>query len=339
MDPSSHVAGDPVPRDGRVVVFRALPGLGDFLCAVPSFRALRAARPDVEIALVGLRDTAPLAARFGRYIDRFLPFPGFPGLPERRPDVRRIPGFLAAVQSWNFDLAIQLHGAGEVSNHVVGLFGARRAAGHYPKHASAPDASLFLPWTEECSEVRRGLRLMAHLGWESDDERLEFPIDPAAAAEVDALAERDVLRSPYVVLHPGASTANRRWPAASFAAVADDLAAAGYAVVLTGSREERDVTASVAAAMHAPVLDLAGRTGLDALAIVLRGAALLVCNDTGVSHLAAALRVPSVVIFRDSSVERWAPLDRRLHRVAEGRVRHVLSEARRLLRSTEPHAA
>jgi ADP-heptose:LPS heptosyltransferase len=338
MDPSTRAAGDPVPRNGRVVVFRALPGLGDFLCAVPSLRAMRRARPDVEISLVGLPETAALAARYRGYVDRFLPFPGFPGLPERRPDVRRIPGFLAAVQAWDFDLAIQLHGAGTVTNQVAALLGARRLAGHYPKPGPSPDAALFLPWVEECSEVRRGLRLMAHLGWASDDERLEFPIEPAAESQLAAV-DGAPLKTPYAVIHPGASTTNRRWPAASFAAVADDLARAGYGIVLTGTEHERDVTAAVARAMAAPAIDLAGRTNLDVLAAVLRRASLLVCNDTGVSHLAAALDVPSVVVFRDSSIDRWAPLDRERHRVATGPVRQVLSEARRLLRRSEPHAA
>src|SRR5215210_7580043 len=89
MYPRSDSPGDRVPADGRIVVLRALPGLGDLLCAVPSLRAIRLARPDVEISLIGLPATAPLALRFARYIDRFFAFPGFPGLPDRRPDVRR----------------------------------------------------------------------------------------------------------------------------------------------------------------------------------------------------------------------------------------------------------
>jgi ADP-heptose:LPS heptosyltransferase len=48
---------------------------------------------------------------------------------------------------------------------------------------------------------------------------------------------------------------------------------------------------------------------------VLSGARVLVCNDTGVSHLADALKVPSVVISTGKNPERWAPIDRRLHRV------------------------
>ncbi|HEY0444671.1 MAG TPA: glycosyltransferase family 9 protein [Candidatus Limnocylindrales bacterium] len=339
MEPSTHVAGDAVPADGRIVVFRALPGLGDFLCAVPSLRAIRRVRPDVEIHLVGLPATAPLARRFVAYVDRFHPFPGFPGLPEQRPDVRRIPGFLAAMQSWQFDLAIQLHGTGNLTNPIAALFGARHLAGHHPRTVASPDAARFVPWTEECSEIRRGLRLMAHLGWRSDDEALEFPIDPAAEDDVAALGRGDVLGRPYVVLHPGASTPARRWPATAFAEVGDALADAGYGIVLSGTEPERAVTAAVAAGMRAPALDLAGVTGLDALAVIVRNASLLVSNDTGVSHLAAALRIPSVVVFRDSSVERWAPLDRQLHRVAQGPARQVLSEARRLLRGQRPHAA
>jgi ADP-heptose:LPS heptosyltransferase len=42
---------------------------------------------------------------------------------------------------------------------------------------------------------------------------------------------------------------------------------------------------------------------------------LLVCNDTGISHLADALGTRSVVIFSHSDPQKWAPLNRQLHRV------------------------
>jgi ADP-heptose:LPS heptosyltransferase len=97
--------------------------------------------------------------------------------------------------------------------------------------------------------------------------------------------------------------------------VADALAAQGLQVVLTGTAQESGLTRAVQQAMTAPALELAGRTSLGAVAVLVSNARLVVCNDTGVSHLAAALRIPSVVIFSNSDPHRWAPLDRKLHRI------------------------
>ena len=123
-------------------------------------------------------------------------------------------------------------------------------------------------------------------------------------------------------MSPGATSAStparlpsRRWPPERFAAVADALAGDGFQIVLTGAAGEAPLTMAVRAAMRAPAVDLAGKTGLGSLGVLLRGAALLVCNDTGVSHIAAALRLPSVVIASGSDPARWAPIDGERHRV------------------------
>ena len=328
----------------RVAVFRALPGLGDFLCAVPALRALRAGGPDLEITLIGLPVNAGLAERFGRYVDRFVAFPGFPGLPEQEPDVRALPAFLQAMHGERFDLAIQMHGSGELTNKVVELLGAARTAG-YARAGQMPSGDgRWLPWRDEDAEIRRWLRLMAQLGWASEDASLEFPVDPAGDRELDQLVAnvepmRTALSGRYVCIHPGASVRARRWPAARFAQVADELAARGYAVVVTGSADEADVAQAVVEAMRAPAVSVAGLTSLDALAVLLRRSSLLVSNDTGIAHLADALRVPSVVVFRDSSIRRWGPLDRTLHRVSRGPAPRVVEEALGLLGEGRTHAA
>ena len=309
-----RVPGLPAPR--RIVIMRATPGMGDMLCAVPAFRALRTAFPRAHIALITVEWLEPLVRRYTHYIDELIPFPGYPGIPELGFDVCRLPAFFASMHARNFDLAIQMHGNGSISNPFTILLGAKLNAGWYQPGAYCPDQSLFLPYVDDEHEICRQLRLLAHLGIPHRGYHLEFPLYGSDFEELGAITEAACLREgEYVCLHPGATEPARRWCPGSFAAVGDALARQGLQIVLTGTSTELGLAQAVAGAMRSSALNLAGRTGLGTLAALLSRARLVVCNDTGVSHLAAALRVPSVVLFTTTSPERWAPLDSHLHRV------------------------
>ena len=329
----SHGRFPTPPR--RIIILRALQ-LGDLLCAVPALRALRAAFPSAEAVLVGLPWARAFVRRYAAYLDGFREFPGFPGLPERVPDVPGIPVFLAGIQCEAFDLALQLHGSGPFVNPLTLLFGARRAAWFYLPGDYCPDPQWFMPWPDHGLETRRLLGLMEFLGIPAHGEELEFPIGEEDRRFLARLAPfTECSSADCVCVHPGASVPQRRWPAKQFAAVADALAARGLRVVLTGSAGELKLTRQVQQAMRHPALDLAGCTDLGAVAALLEGARLLVCNDTGVSHLAAALGTPSVVISTGDNPGRWAPADGRRHRVlnrdAGAEPRDVLRHADELL--------
>jgi ADP-heptose:LPS heptosyltransferase len=323
-------------------VFRALQ-LGDLLCAVPALRALRAAHPAAHVTLVGLPWARELVDRYARYIDGFVEFPGHPRLPEQTFRAEASDEFLSAVRARRFDLAIQMHGSGEISNTIVAGFGARRTFGFCPSEAPPP-CDGFLPYPVHLSEIRRHLALMTHLGFPARGETLEFPARPTDHRELADLPEATRLsRGAAVCLHAGGRTPARRWAPERFAAVGDALAQRGLSVVLTGSEAERGITGRIRESMTAPAMDLAGRTSLGALAALLRRARLLVSNDTGVAHLGEAVGAPSVVLFAPSEISRWAPHDRRRHRVvspvASATPSQVLAEADALLGSPVSAAA
>lgn len=300
----------------RVAVFRALQ-LGDLLCAIPALRALRSGLPDAEITLIGLPWASAFVRRFAGVLDRFVEFPGFPGLPEREPDLASLPGFLAAAQAAHYDLAIQMHGRGDLTNSIVAALGAKATAGFCPPGGPCPDPMRFLRWPESGTEIHRCIALTDFLGLPRAGDRLEFPLDDDEVAQGKVLLARHrIAPRRFVCMHPGARLYTRRWPAEYFAPVAQDIVRRGFAVVLTGSDEEALLTRRISRALPpGSFVDLAGRTTLGAFAAILRHARLLVCNDTGVSHVAAALRVPSIVISCGADPRRFAPLDHVLHEV------------------------
>ncbi|WP_433336536.1 glycosyltransferase family 9 protein [Spirillospora sp. CA-294931] len=109
----------------------------------------------------------------------------------------------------------------------------------------------------------------------------------------------------HVVVHPAASESEAAWPPERCAEAVRLLAAAGHRVVVTGDRDEKDLTAYVAGDTG---LDLGGRTTLPMLASVLARARALVAGNTGPAHLAAAVGTPVVSLFAAAvPAARWAP--------------------------------
>lgn len=297
----------------RIAVFRAL-NLGDLLCAIPAMRALRAECPEADITLIGLPGMADFARRFSRYFTSFASFPGAPGLPEQPFDREALLRFLIREKDLHYDLVLQMHGKGSVTNPLACMLPATHYAGFHEPGEFCPDPELFIPYPDDIPEVRRHLRLIEHLGLRTFGEALEFPVSEKEWESFDSLAALHGFGSAnFVCVHPGARDMRRWWSPGKFAQVADALAEKGNTVIFTGTAGETGVVAAVRAQMKQRSIDLSGKTDLGVLAALIARARLLVSNDTGVSHIAAAMGTPSVIIFLASDPVRWAPLDSEIH--------------------------
>jgi ADP-heptose:LPS heptosyltransferase len=253
-----------------LLAYRAL-GLGDFVCGLPALRALRAAFPAHELVLAAPAALAPLV-RLADVADRHV---------ATAPLAPAPPGA---------DVAVNLHGRGPESHALL------RAARPGRLIAFACGEHDGPAWRPDEHEVRRWCRLLEESGIPADPSRLE--LEPPAAPHPEAVT----------IVHPGAASAARRWPAERWAAVARALRARGERIVVTGSAEERGLAAAVAdGAGLARSSVLAGRTDLLGLAALVAGARRVLCGDTGVAHLATAFGTPSVVLFGPTPPEEWGP--------------------------------
>jgi ADP-heptose:LPS heptosyltransferase len=296
----------------KIAVFRALQ-LGDMLCAIPAIHALRNAYPNAEITLLSLPWAKWLVKRFDNYFDRFIHFPGFPGLPEQAFDPGAFAEFLPLIQREKFDLVLQMQGNGSIVNSMIELFGAKHAAGFSTEGHYAPDYNLFMPYPDQGSEIDRHIALMGFLGIPSQGNSLEFPLNATDLQQLDYLA-LPVERGHYVCIHPGSRGTWRQWPTEHFAALGDFCYEQGYKVVITGTKDEANITSEVIAKMGYEAIDATGKTSINTVAALINDAALLISNCTGVSHIAAALKTPSIVISMDGEPERWGPINKQLHR-------------------------
>lgn len=301
----------------KVVIFRALQ-LGDMLCAIPAFRAIRSLYREAEISLVGLPWSREFVRRFPKYLDRFISFPGYPGLPEKPADVRQFPQFIRSMQKEKFALAIQMHGNGVLTNGLVTLFGAKRVAGFYEASHFVPNKKNFSLYPDT-HEIRRNLKLARILGASQLSEDLEFPVWRSDFLALESVRHlKETMREPYVCLHPGARLAEKRWSPENFARIGDHLASRGYRIILTGSSWEAEIIAAVEGAMKFPTVNTAPLDlPLGALAALIKESRLFVSNDTGAAHLATAVGTPSVTVFIATDPGIWGPLRKDRHRVVQ----------------------
>jgi ADP-heptose:LPS heptosyltransferase len=106
---------------------------------------------------------------------------------------------------------------------------------------------------------------------------------------------------PYCVLHVGAGSPLRYWPAARWLALADALAARGLRPVWSAGPKELDLVESIDPQHR--YASLAGKLNLAQLWHLLAGARLLVVPDTGISHLAKLTHTPTVCLYGPGSAQ------------------------------------
>lgn len=261
-----------------VLVLRAL-GLGDAVSGVAALRGVRRAWPSGRLVLAAPEATGGWLRRLG-LVDEVLPTSGLAPLDWPNPDGPAI--------------AVNLHGRGPQSHQTLQATSPDRLEAFRCLEAGYDDGPA---WRQDEHEVERWCRLVRTAGGACGPEDLR-------------LARRGVRRR-YVVVHPGAAAASRRWPAERWTTVVEALVRRGVGVVVTGTTGERELCARVASG---GARDASGALDLDDLADLVAGAMLVLCADTGVGHLATAYATPSVLLFGPTPPAWWGPaIDPDLH--------------------------
>jgi ADP-heptose:LPS heptosyltransferase len=310
-------------RVQRVLLVR-LRSIGDTVLMTPCLAALKAWRPDLEIAVVSEQLAAPLLE-------------GHPLVDEliiAKQPVRSRASLIARLRNARFDVAFNMHG-GSTGTILARLSGARHSAGYrglplswlLSDRAPSPDVIL---GRSRIHSVEQQLALLNWSGVPLPESRPRLSLLVRSEITARLRARLRTLGGPawneavaavaggFGCIVPGAAFESKRWTTEGFAAVADHLSERWNlpSVVIAGQGQE-GLARAVASATRArsPVLD---GLSLKELAALLEMARVFVGNDSGPMHIAAALGRPVVAVWGSSDSTVWHPWTETPWRVVDG---------------------
>lgn len=294
-----------VPAPRRILVIK-WGALGDLVASTVALRALRETWPSAHMTALA----NPLLAQIcppGTLVDEILPLgPELLGR-EKRPGAYR--ALIRRLRSARFDWAVNLRWNSERSALLARLSGAPVRAG------SGPRALAFL-YTHRAPiprgrrhEFHRHLDILAPLGivparvvpfvYRSPDD-LHLGEDLFRAA--------GLRRASTVGMHPGASRPSKAWPAERYGELAARLTGRhGLRVLVTWGPGEESLAREVARRGSGGAVLAPATPGVGALAAVIGGCGLCVCNYSGPMNVAMAVETP-LVALGSTSPEDWGPL-------------------------------
>jgi len=289
----------------RSVLCIRLDSLGDVLMCTPAMRAIRQSRPGRMLTLLTSASGAA-AAPYLPEVDAVIAHaaPWMKSSSVQAAQASRALAELLAARS--FDAAVIFTSYSQSALpaamvcHLAGIPLTLAHCRENPYQLLSHWVADPEPDTLVRHEVRRQLDLVASVGYRADHVRLSFALqDPDLAAVRDCLARRGIgAHEPFILMHPGASAASRRYPAARWTEVIRGvLERTGCQVVLTGDAGEAALIDEIRTGLGARVHSLAGLLALGQLGAAIKLATVVVSNNTGPAHIAAALGTPLADLY------------------------------------------
>ena len=294
----------------RILLIR-LSALGDCICALPVFAALRKHYPKAHIAWAIQDNFAPLLQTIPG-LDEIIVFP--------RQRWKKIPlwlqckeiyRFIRHIRMRHFDVTIDPQ-SNTKSGGVAFFSRAPLRICHGGNEAKELTLWLnnhpVLPLEEQPHILQRNLHLLSPLEIPAAEPAFPLPSDPFAKAAIHSwLTKHRLVSSRVALLVPFCGNKKKEWPVDQFMQLSKMLSANKIpAVYINGPGREEETKALIPAGCEDTVL-LGPRTGILEMVELIRAAGVCVGGDTGPIQIAGALNIASVALFGPTAPERSKP--------------------------------
>src|SRR3954463_1574831 len=276
----------------RILVIRG-GAIGDFILTLPALKALRDARPQAHIEILGDKHISVLAEK--RFYSQAVQAIEYALLARFFARHSELPAELADYFA-SFDLIISylydpdqifetnLHRCG-VQNLICGPARIVKSAGHASRQLAQPIEELGI------NVVDFGERVFPSV------EDREFARQFLAS-----------VLQPIIAIHPGSGSHEKNWPLENWVGLfssTSDFGNTGRLVVISGEADEAQ-TNELQDEWKNRNVRFARNLPLPCLAAMLQRATFI-GHDSGISHLAAAAGANCILLFGPTDPDVWAP--------------------------------
>lgn len=258
--------------------------LGDLILTEPLVRTVREKYGEIPYLLVrkGLEEIL-------RFMGEVIPI----SLEKNGLKIRNTFSVCRKVARENFDLVLSPHRSFRSALIAKNAKNAFRVG--FDKSGGFWFYDVLVPYEGE-HEVKRILSLLKPV----DGGKIETIPPSFITGEEDLEKGRRLLKSfgiseSFIALFPGSRWETKRWLPEGFTGVIELLKRDGLQPVIMGSKEEFELCERIAE--RGGTVNLAGKTSLEELVLILLHARAIISNDSSPVHIASALKKPVVAIF------------------------------------------
>ncbi len=298
----------------RILIIRKHNHLGDMLCSLPLYAALKQRWPDCGITLLAAPTSWPVPLReINPYLDDIIWYNKGSWLSVVRMQLR--------LRRSHFDMAIvpstiRLSRTSHITARFTGApvrLGVKSIDGVLNPSAGWLTTSVEVAWEKQhVHQVWRNIEIAEAAGCPRPANPLallRYPIDAEAMQEAQSLAATFPAGSRLVGVHPGAGKVTNIWPTERFADVLTSLHRdSPIGVLVSGGIVDAAAVSRLTTMLRANGIPHLVENTLSVLAAAGAQFDLFLTNDTGVMHAAAFSGAPVVSLFGPTPSWEWAPL-------------------------------
>ncbi len=305
------------PEVRNILIVRQHNQLGDMLCSVPLFAAIRKNFPNAHISLVASPiNYEILFSDINPFIDKVITY--------RKASAKELKEFYSELRHHNYQIGI-VPSTVSISrtSHFINYFSGARVRVGVKSIDGKPNKVEYLlnvkkdfSWDPvKLHQVDRNLEVGALIGCrltaeEISDVRIHLSKEEKEFADDFMRCNFSHDGKPVIAFHPGAGKIPNRWSAANFIGLIKFLASEFDArILITSGTIDKPVTDEVANGLESLGISyiILDNTPIRKLGAVLKLTDLYITNDTGTMHVAGGVNAKVLSLFGPTHGYEWAP--------------------------------